>query len=46
MQTTTITYLDGVSDYLTAEAQINDAAGTTVILASDNTQFVAEWIGE
>ncbi len=46
MTASTISYLNGTSDYLTAETLVNDANGTTTIQHGDNTHFVAEWIRE
>lgn len=46
MTATTISYLNGTTDYLTAEAFVNDAVGATTIQSGDYTHFVAEWIRE
>ncbi|MFB0964963.1 MAG: hypothetical protein QMC36_04705 [Patescibacteria group bacterium] len=46
MTASTISYLNGTTDYLTAEIFVNDANGTTTIQGGDNTHFVAEWIRE
>lgn len=46
MTAATISYLNGTTDYLTAEAHTNNTVGTTVIQSGDHTHFVAEWIRE